>query len=65
MITASIGVLCIFSATYAWYGYTHHLMRRLGVGINAFTVGRWLMDAAVVLSFIYIIRRPSKRQASE
>jgi hypothetical protein len=64
-ITASIGVLCIFSATYAWYGYTHHLMRRLGVGINAFTIGRWLMDAAVVLSFIYIIRRPSKRQVSE
>jgi tetratricopeptide (TPR) repeat protein len=64
-IILATGLLCIFSAIYAWYGYTHHLMRRLGAGMNAFTTGRWVMDAAVLLLFIWIMRRPSKRQAGE
>ena len=59
-----IGVFCIFSAAYSWYGYTHYLMRRLGAGINAFTAGRWIMDVGVVLLLVYIMRSGKKMARS-
>jgi TPR repeat protein len=58
----TIGGICVFSAAYSWYGYTHHLMRRIGAGMNAFTVIRWIIDAAVVLSLIYILRSEKRKQ---
>ena len=57
-----IGGICVFAAAYSWYGYTHHLMRRLGAGVNAFTAGRWIIDAVVVVALIYILRSEKKQQ---
>lgn len=61
----AIGVLWVVFAAYSWYGYTHHLMRRPGAGMNAFTAGRWLMDAVVVVTLIYILRSEKKPQHGE
>ncbi|HXE08894.1 MAG TPA: tetratricopeptide repeat protein [Acidobacteriaceae bacterium] len=50
------GGFCILTSAYSWYGYTHHLFRRLGAGVNAFTASRWVLDGAAILALVYILR---------
>lgn len=54
-LNAGLGILCLVSGGLGWYGYTHHLIRCLSCGFNAFTWIKWLLDGILVASFVYFL----------
>lgn len=56
LAVALAAAVSLCGVPFLWYGYTHHLILRLGVGINTFTACRWILDALVIAIAVYILR---------
>jgi TPR repeat protein len=63
--TSATGILCLIAAGVSWYGYTHHQIRCLACGLNAFTWFKWLLEALMVAALIYIVRFKPEEQHSD
>ena len=59
-LAATTGVLCLFTASFIWYGYAHYKFHYPGYGVTAFSLARWLLEALVVALLISIVRSPRK-----
>jgi TPR repeat protein len=55
-VISGTGILCLFSVSLNWYGYTHSKIRCLACGLNAFTLFKWMFDFVLVALLIYIVR---------
>jgi TPR repeat protein len=62
-VVGATAALILVSTGYAWYGYTHLKFRRLSYGPNTYSVVHWLLDAAVIVLLIYILRWDKEREA--
>ena len=58
--TNGAGLLGIFVVGLSLYGYTHHLIRCLSCGLNAFTIFRWLFIAVWLALLIKGLRSGKK-----
>ncbi len=54
------GLLCLFSAGFSWYGYTHYKMRCLRCGFNSFTWISWSLDGFALALLFYIVLSEKK-----
>jgi hypothetical protein len=63
--TTLAGVLVIFYAGLKWYGYTHHLLRRLGRPMNAFTYFQWIVAVLTLAALVYMLRFDRQKSRAE
>jgi hypothetical protein len=59
------GILSLFTAGITWYGYTHHLMRSLVWGPNAFTMVVWLLRGISYGLLGYVMLSKKKPEPDE
>ena len=56
LATVTAGLFCLTHVGLNWYGYTHFLLRRVGVPLNAFTWLHWVVDSMMFAALANMVR---------
>jgi TPR repeat protein len=65
VMVSGTGLLCLVSACFSWYGYSHYKIRCLVCGFNSFTWISWLLDGASLALLFWIVLSEKKARADE